>query len=396
MAKIVNKWWVVSAALLGVIYVYGYRNMFFHQDDLDWMMLASRSWGQVMAAPIGDHVNYIWRGLLKIEWELFGLQFAPYLAVSVGIHAVVIWLIYLMARELSQRADLAAMTAILFSVNTNWTETVLWMSGQTITITAAFVLLSMYAIAKKRGRLVALGIASWTSALALGLLVATWLTYPRKRWGVGIIVLVVGLIYSWQGTDGTHIEASWAWAGRVGTVMALAMVNTVVGRLVIPFDRFEMGRIGIVSLVMVYGLWRWRGRLGELWRDQWSRFLGLQIIFYYLIVAVGRAQYGVGIMRAERYSYLGLALWLLLLVRMGRKWVVGKWIWVVPVIVMVQGVGLYVRARDYVVRPQQMRTLFAELEKTKREDIQMDEYLPHFVLNDERLRYRDLVQLMDD
>jgi len=397
MQKIINRWWWVGVGIILMgIWLYGYYKMFFHQDDLDWFILANQSWGGVMSAPIGDHVNYVWRVLLKSEWELFGLQFLPYLTVSVMIHGLVIWMIYKCAKEISGRADLAGIAAILFSANANWSETVLWMSGQTITITALLVLISIYAIARKRRELVALGLASWTSALALGLLVATWIAYPRKRMGIGAILVVVGIFYGWKGTDGTQIEWSVRWLSQVAQVMILAVVNTVVGKFLVPFDEFEMGRIIMISSLLLYGSWRWRGQWREIWRDKWSRFLISQLFFYYLIVAVGRAQYGVGIMRAERYAYLGLALVLLLMARVGRKWEIGRWIWVLPMVVSLQCLGFYARARVYVERPQQMRALFSEVRRAKREEIQMEAYLPHFVLNDERLKYRDLLQLMSD
>ncbi len=396
MSKIIEKWWIGVGIILAGTFVYGYHNMFFHQDDLDWLILANQSWGAVMSAPIGDHVNYVWRALLKIEWELFGLQFPLYLGVSIIIHGLVTYMIYRCAKEISGRVDMAGDADLLFCANANWSETVLWMSGQTITLTALLVLLSIYALARDKYKLMTLWLASWTSALALGSLVATWITYPRKRIGIGVILTIVGLIYVWKGTDGTQVEISFSWLLSVVEVMILAVVNTVVGKFIIPFDRFETGRIVLVVSLSLVGLWKWRGKLGEVVRDKWSRFLMLQLFFYYLIVAAGRAQYGVGIMRAERYAYLGLALGLLLLARVMRKGRIDKWIWVLPIIVTMQCLGFYVRARVYVERPQQMRTLFHEVKNTKRNNIQMEEYLPHFVLNDERLKYRDLLQLMSD
>lgn len=374
------------------IYVYGVKYMFFHQDDLDWLILANQPFWQVMMAPIGDHVNFVWRLLLKVEWELFGLSFPLYLATSVMIHGGVIWCLYKLAKMSSGRRDLAAITALLFTINTNWTESVLWISGQTISITALVVLWAMLSIWSKKKEVIWLYMASWTSALAMGLLGSALLIYKK-----GLIPLtIVMLVYLFLGSDGTKIAFSWEWLGQVGIVSVGMMINSVIGRLLIPFDELEIVRIGIVIGFMVYGAGRWRGRLSEIWHDTWSRFLIVQIVIYNLVVALGRAQYGIGIMRAERYTYLGLALFLLLVVRVLRNWQVGKWIWVVPVLVLMQGVGFYTRARAYVVRPQQMKQLFVEINEQGRENINLDQYLPHFVLNDERLKYRDLMNLIND
>lgn len=287
---------------------------------------------------------------------------------------------------------MGAIAALLFTINTNWTESVLWISGQTISITALVVLWAMLSIWSKKNEVIWLFLASWTSALAMGLLGSALLIYKK-----GLIPLtIVMLVYLFLGSDGTKIVFSWEWLGQVGVVSVGMMINSVIGRLLIPFDRFEILRIGIVIGFLVYGAWRWRSRLSEIWHDTWSRFLIVQIVIYNLVVALGRAQYGIGIMRAERYTYLGLALFLLLVVRVLRNRQFGKWIWIVPVLVLMQGVGFYTRARVYVVRPQQMKQLFVEINEQGRENIKLDQYLPHFVLNDERLKYRDLMNLIND
>lgn len=396
MSKIIEKyWWILAGVMLLVLYSYGYQNMYFHQDDLDWFLMAHKPFLQVMSAPIGDHVNYVFRLLLKLEWDLFHLYFPAYLLVSVAIHGTVVWLLYKLAKVTTGRADLAAYVALIFTINTNWTEVVLWMSGQTISITAMFVLLGMIAIWKKRWVTVALIVSSWTSALALGLLGACLFLYKKMRVKVLGVIVVVGVIYFWKGTDGTKIAYSLDWAINVGMVWGLAIVNTVIGRLFIPFDRFEIMRIGIVCLLITHGAWRFRIKLLEIWKDNWSRFLIIQISVYYLIVAVGRAQYGVGIMRAERYAYLGLAILILLVVRVLRTTKIGKWVWIVPVLVGLQIVGFYRRANDYIARPQQLKQLIDQV-KSGEDRSEGNKYLPHFVLNDERLKYSDLMILLND
>jgi len=397
MEKIITKWWpLIVFGLLAGLFGYGYQNMYFHQDDLDWFIMANRPVLELMSAPIGDHVNYVWRLLLSLEWNTFHFNFPPYLVVSLAMHACVVGLLYKLARLSSGREDLAAMAAILFSINTNWTETLLWISGQTITITTLFVLLAMLSIWQKRGEGAFLLLASWTSALSLGLLGASLLVYKKLRIKTMFVLVVLATIYKLWAMDGTKIEMSLSWLWQVGLVGVLAMINSVVGRLLIPFDRFELARIGIAGWLMVYGLWTMRGKLRDIWRDNWSRFLLIQIGLYYLIVAVGRAQYGVGIMRAERYVYLGLALFLLLTVRVLRDWKMDKWVWVVGVVVGLQIAGLYTRANWYIERPQQLKTLVEEVKRADPSTINGEDFLPHFVLNDERLGYGDLVRLIDD
>jgi len=403
MSKIIEKWWVyISLALLVILYVWGVQNMYFHQDDLDWFMMANRPFWSVMSAPLSDHINYLFRVLLKLEWDTFHLFFPAYLMVSTIMHFLVVLLIYKVAKATSGRADLAAMAALLFTINTNWTEVVLWTSGQTISISALFVLLAIYAIWKRKHRSINLWLSTFTSALALGSLPATFLVYgvdykKKKIFKLGFAVIMMSimvfLFYKYIATDGTKIEYSLSWALQVVEVMGLAIINTVIGRLFMPFDKFEVIRIVLVFVGFVIGIWRMRKNLKYLLHDKWSVFLILQIIFYYLIVAIGRAQYGVGIMRAERYAYLGLALVLLLCVRVLRRTKIDKWIWVVPCIVIVSCIGLYRRSEDYVKRPQQLKQVIEQVQK-ERNTINPDSYLPYEILNDERLKYIDLIKLI--
>ncbi len=384
------------------MYVWGIQNMYFHQDDLDWFMMANKPFWSVMASPLSDHINYLFRVLLKLEWDTFHLFFPAYLAVSSIMHLLVVVLIYILARATSGRTDLASIAALIFTINTNWTEVVLWTSGQTISISAIFVLLAIFAVWKRKYRSAFLWLSTFTSALALGSLPATFLVYGidyknKKIFKLGLAVVLMSimvlLFYKYIATDGTKIEYSLLWMIKVVEVMGLAIINTVIGRLFIPFDKFEMARIILVCIGLVIGIWSMRKNIKYLLHDKWSVFLILQIIFYYLIVAAGRAQYGVGIMRAERYAYLVLALLLLLCVRMLRNTKIERWVWIVPCVVIISCAGLYRRGEDYFKRPQQLKQVVEQV-KNDRENINPASYLPYEILNDERLKYIDLIKLI--
>lgn len=397
MEKISTKWIVNGiGVLMLVIFGWGAQNMYFHQDDLDWLLMAQMPIKEVMAMPVGDHINYLFRLLISTEWRLFGFNFPPYLAVSVMMHSIAIWLVYKLAKATSNRVDLAAMAALLFSVNTNWTEVVLWVSGQTISITLIIVLVALLGIWHRRFAGLKLLLASWTSALSLGLLGATLLVYKHMRWkAIGALILV-GLIYLLRGGEGTQIEVSLRWVTHVIVVAGLMPIHTVLGRLLIPFDVLELPRLVIVVGLMGWGLWKWRSHLMTIWQDSWSKLLLCHIALYYLIVALGRAQYGIGIMRAERYGYIGLALILLLGVRILRKVDLGRWKWVVIALVCIQIVGLHVRARVYIERPQLLKDLVEEMRAGTVMAIEEGEYLPRYVMGDDRLKYSDLRRLIND
>lgn len=396
MEKIITKWcWLLVSLLLLGMFVYGYKEMYFHQDDLDWFVIAKGNIGEVIRYPIGDHVNYVWRALIKMEWEAFGWYYPAYLGVSLLIHALVIKSLYQITKATTLRRDLGTIVAILFCVNTNWTETILWMSGQTITITALFVLFVMYRVWQDKLSWFWLILCSWTSALAIGMYGAIWFVYPKWRGKIVGVLLLLGAFYYFLSTDGTAIEYGLAWAVSVVMVAGLGFLYSVVGRLLLPFDMFEKW---VIAIVVVIGIWigvKYRDKIKEVWRDPWSQFLSIQLVLYYLIVAVGRAQYGIGIMRAERYAYLGLALFLLLIARTLRNIELKKWhLAGVGIIVVMQSISLFFRANEYRVRPQQLKQLINEMRTEGVDSDKTQDYLPHFVFNDERWRYSDLQKLL--
>ena len=65
-------------------------------------------------------------------------------------------------------------------------------------------------------------------------------------------------------------------------------------------------------------------------------------------------------------------------------------------ILIIQTLGLYQRASTYIERPQQLKILVEEMRGQREKDIEMEAYLPRFVLQDDRLKYRDLMSLIND
>lgn len=390
----INKYWYLGVAtIIGFVLYYSATKMFFHQDDVDWFILANKSWRELLRTPIGDHVNYLWRILLKFEWDMFGLNFLPYTLVSMLMHIVVLRLIYVIALESSGRRDLAIAAVCLFALNTNWTETLLWISGQTIIITVIFVLMATHMIWRRTLRSMGLFLASLTSALAIGVLGASLIVYKKIRPKVIVIFIVLGILYKFMGGDGTRLELGMELVWKSIAVGWLMVVNTVIGRTLIPFDRFETFRIALMMILVGWLGWKNRVKIANDWGDEWSRFLMLQLVIYYGVVAIGRSQFGLGIMRAERYAYLGLAIVLLILARVLRGVRIKYLGLIVASLMFVQCVGFWQRAKVYIVRPSQVRTLFVSLEKVRSGECYHDAFLPYYVLQDQRLKYSDLIKL---
>lgn len=405
MLKIfIEKWWVIVGVLLLSMYIYGYFRMYFYLDDLFWFTLMSQSLPEIMSSPLSEHINYLFKIFFKIEWNLIGFNFPPYLFISIAIHGFVVWLIYSLSIMTSGRKDLSAFVAILFTINTNWNEIVLWVSGQTVSFTVVFVLLSMIAIWKNRYQVLTIGLATMTSAIALGLPLAFLFTYgykigkwqiSKEGWGVVGVILMISLIYIFIPSDRTAVEITLSSVVSIVIFWILSIINIMISRFFVPFDQFESVRLAVVILALCILVYKYKDSFRVIWADMWSRFLFLQIGIYYLVVATGRFQYGDLLIRTERFAYLGLALFFLLLVRIFRNVSLNKLIYLMPLLIFIQCLGFFVRAESYVIKPQRLKSLVVEIRATDQNIIKYDDYLPEYVFPRKAMRYKDLVHLIN-
>ena len=373
--------------------------MWFHQDDLTWMRLAQHSWGEQLLIPVNEHINYLFRLMFKLEYELFGWNYGEYFAVSLMLHLITMVLVGKITTIVTNNRTWGRWAAIIFAVNTNWNETVFWISGQTIQISAVLGLFTIWLIlrqAKWPMILLAMVAASVTSALVVWLPLVTWAVWYRQRAlsRVSVLVLVgIGLIYGKQGNLSVGESINWVTVAITGGLM---VINTLIGRLWWPWEVGEMGRIGVTTGAII----GW----GIVWGKKWAQWVkkNRQIIYllvslaaYYGIVAVGRAQYGIGIMRAERYAYLGLALflpiamWTLSQMKVKLQWVGGGAI----IILMIQTAGLTDRMGRYVERPRQLKDLSQKIEQLDKTKCYRDDYFPNFVFGNETTTYSEYQSL---
>jgi len=167
-------------------------------------------------------LNFLW---FRLNDALFGLQPAGWHASAVLLHLLVTFLAYQIARRVTGRPLVAALTALLFGIHPTRHEVVAWVSGTTESLWAVFFFLAFFAYLKSRERDRALWVAVSCACYAVGLLAKeTAIVLP-------IVIFSHAWLYGTPSEPGHDIESPggsfWA-AARLATaygVVALAYLG---------------------------------------------------------------------------------------------------------------------------------------------------------------------------
>lgn len=373
--------------------------MWFHQDDLSWMKLAQRPWLSQLTIPVAEHINYVFRFFFKLEYQIFRWNYPGYLAVSVLMHVGVAWLIALITAKITKKRELAMLAGLLFLVNTNWNETVMWVSGQTILISALFTLATVYHLVRKTNIMwwgLLLWLTSMTSALTVWLPVVTVGVFwqdKKIRWSALTVILWIAGIYYLRGNGETGVSINWLEAAVTGGLM---IINTLIGRWWWPWEVGEKVRIGITAIAGGLFVWKWgKGLWEKIRHNRESWFLLLSLVSYYAVVALGRSRYGIGIMRAERYAYLGLALLLPVLMWMIKEFKIKfSYVkWIALGLGLIQIFGFVDRASRYTTRPRQLYELHRKIESLDKTKCYQDGDFPTHVFGEGEVKLSEYAGL---
>lgn len=152
------KWFVLLVLVIAGFFVYlnTLPNKLFWDDDdgiinnvyiKDWSYFPNY-FSENLIAGAGQVSNY-WRPLVLIsfavDYHTFGLAPYGYHLTNLFWHVLSAWLIYLLFFKLSKRHWLSFWTAFIFLIHPLQTEAVTYVSGRADPMSAAFVLLSLFA-----------------------------------------------------------------------------------------------------------------------------------------------------------------------------------------------------------------------------------------------------------
>ena len=178
-----NRWWTSETTIVAILlivtwlcYFNSIANGFVYDDRQqilqnpyvkNWNFLreifTTTVWSFVGDAGLTNYYRPLMTLTFLILWKLFGPVPAEFHLVSVGLHSVVVLLVYFLGVRLSADKRVGLVAALLFAVHPVHTEAVSWIAAVTDLEMALFFLLSMWVFSSDAA-------SYWKNRLAVGVL----------------------------------------------------------------------------------------------------------------------------------------------------------------------------------------------------------------------------------
>jgi hypothetical protein len=224
------------------------RNFFFGDDFVNLYAMANdpRSLAFLLK-PHGGHLCEIRNLFLYGAFKLFGADPRPYLAISLFTHAVNVFLLFLVVRELTHSRRLACLCAILWGTSFVNEGTVGWIAVYGQTLLATIVLIFLHQVLR-----VARGAAEFS--LRAGVLWYFLLIAGAMSFGMGMAIAMLSAptLYLLLPSRAGHRSPGVAFLPLLVVIPALYIaLNWLYGHL---FGTQPLG----LSLFLLYGLSFWK------------------------------------------------------------------------------------------------------------------------------------------
>jgi protein O-mannosyl-transferase len=235
-------------------------------------------------------INVLW---YRINDAVFGLNPVGWHATTILLHLLATFLVYVIARRITGRPLVAALTALFFGIHPTRHEVVSWVSGTTDLLWSVLFLLAFLAYLKSREgdrtRWIVISCALYGAAL---LAKETAIVFP-----------VVVFAHAWlYGTKSASEDDAWSQASRVWKAAALAALYGVVaiaylGVRIAALHGFEHPQSNIPLRTLVLTIpsvaffyvrqWLLPMNVGEFYDlPLWSKFDALHVLVPFLALVV--------------------------------------------------------------------------------------------------------------
>lgn len=124
--------------------------VWFYHDDFDILLGSINFSLKNFMTPHTEHFAPFSRLLLFWEFQLFSLNFKPYFMVSLILHSIVLYCLWLIVREITRKVFFAYLAVVLFSINSTFFEVLLYSTEQSLILTTILIALSFLFWLKNR------------------------------------------------------------------------------------------------------------------------------------------------------------------------------------------------------------------------------------------------------
>ncbi|HCQ30844.1 TPA: hypothetical protein DIU27_00475 [Candidatus Collierbacteria bacterium] len=397
--------WVLTIFSVVMLYRQGVTRSFFHQDDvIELSVIADWKGWSTLGHMNNEHLNITFWPLLRTQWILFGINYLPYLTLNIFFHLVVLVLIFLTTYRLTESVLWSSIPVWGMVINSNWFTVVWWITGQMFFLTTIFALITYCVILKIRDKpkttwlYPLLYIVSVLPGLSWGIGLS-WPTWPLLIFGINyinrrvnkigsvliaaqltLIVIYVSLVGS---NLGVHTDPK-TWFSNPLAIISFVVVgisNTVVGRWLWPPENLEVRVLFLLIMLTLFVI-----------SKPWRKIMDRNIIFGLMVTigsfttfAIPRWRFGIGHAMANYYAYFPLPFLLIAVAVFLSKYNCSGWrrallLSIFLIHIPLSWIGFESWARDWVVRPQQTRAYFQEIDSTLPGSCLNNRYLPEFIV----------------
>lgn len=258
--------------------------------------------------------------------NLGGLSPFNFHLISLFIHLINVWLVYILVVTLSKNKQVSFFTSAIFSIHPLLTESVAWISGMsyplyTLFLLGSFILFIKFTLEKKSIKHYLLSLLLFLLALLTSIkaiifpfiLVVYYITYiPRKKnWSLIIpyvIFMILLLLLSVAPNIGSRLETARVGqnASMINVLLPPVSLATYIGLLIWP-DRLTLHHVDPVTNVMyIYSFILLTLIIIALlffWKKE--RILFFWLMFFLISLSLVLTPFPLASFVAERYVYFG-------------------------------------------------------------------------------------------
>lgn len=383
---------ILIGLILGSVYLSGLSKMYFHQDDVDFLVAVARDWPTTILQPVNEHVVILFWLIYRLEWWLFGTNFGGFVSVSMFLHLINLILAGRLVFEETRSRYYGLLTGLVLAVNNNWNESIWWSTGQMWLLATFFCLVSLWLLRRRRLWVLVPIIAvlpglSWGVGLIWpAILILAFGVKGRLWWGLlasqGVLLFIYRLL-----TPAKTLTALFGLerVAQMVVFVVVGLANTVVGRLVFPWENKPI-RFLVLMMLLLFIL----KTVGVLRKNLSGLPVSLIMasVLVYLTYSLGRASFGIGQAMATRYAYLPTIFLVMAGIIIWTKISVGKWkdrlAMVAAVYFALAGLtAFWWRVNEWTKRPTMVRGYFDSIKRLSRDNCLVDEALPKFINPDQ-------------
>lgn len=397
--------WILTLASIILLYRQGLIRSFFHQDDIPALAVVAdwRGWLTVFHLN-NEHLNITFWILQRILWLAFGVNFAPYLITNILLHISVLCLIFLIAYKQTRSFIWASLPVWGMVINPNWFCVVWWVNGQMVMLATLFALVAYLVILEIKNKpnkkflypLLYLFSVLPGFSWGVGLTWPTWtliifgIDYLKKKIikiGYVLIAAQITLAVVYFTLIGKNLGVNTdpkTWLSNPFALIYFVIVgvsNTVVGRWLWPQESLKTRAACLLVLLLVIFISK-----SYKWMANRNILYGIFVVVgSFVTFAIPRWRFGIGHAMANYYAYfplpfllISLAILLYTMKLSGLKKMIILSLFLIHI--PLSWIGFESCARTWVIRPQQTKAYFQELNTVLPGTCIENRYIPEYIV----------------